>query len=150
VTEQAVHVRGPESLLDDLLPRFDVRQVHEAWVPAPVDVVYSAVKQVTGSAVRVLMPLEFLRWLSGFLIGCRPFGRIRRHRYSRGLPSVLCLLVSVRAGRLLPVRLAASGAQLETKPHPCEPAQILLPSPNLATRRRRLRSPSSLSGMGLA
>jgi hypothetical protein len=35
-----------------LLPRFDVRQVHEAWVPAPVDVVYSAVKQVTGREVR--------------------------------------------------------------------------------------------------
>jgi hypothetical protein len=54
-----VHVRGPESLLDDLLPRFDVRQVHEACVSAPVDVVYSAVKQVTGREVRVLMPLEF-------------------------------------------------------------------------------------------
>jgi hypothetical protein len=40
-----VHVRGSESLLDDLLPLFDVRQVHEAWLPAPADVVYSAVKQ---------------------------------------------------------------------------------------------------------
>jgi hypothetical protein len=68
-----VHVRGPESLLDHLLPRFDVRQVHEAWVPAPVDVVWSAVKQVTGREVRILMPLEFLRWLPGFLIGRRPF-----------------------------------------------------------------------------
>jgi hypothetical protein len=73
VTEQAVHVRGAESLLDHLLPRFDVRQVHEAWVPAPVDVVYSAVKQVTAREVRVLIPLEFLRWLPGFLIGRRPF-----------------------------------------------------------------------------
>jgi hypothetical protein len=68
-----VHVRGPESLLDHLLPRFDVRQVHEAWVAAPADVVYSAVKQVTGREVRVLMPLEFLRGLPGFLIGRRPF-----------------------------------------------------------------------------
>jgi len=68
-----VHVHGQESLLDDLLPRFDVRQIHEAWVPAPVDVVYSAVKQVTGREVRVLRPLEFLRWLPGFLIGRRPF-----------------------------------------------------------------------------
>jgi hypothetical protein len=68
-----VQVRGPESLLDNLLPRFDVRQVHEAWVPTPADVVYSAVKQVTGREVRVLMPLEFLRWLPGFLIGRRPF-----------------------------------------------------------------------------
>ena len=38
-------MRGSESLLDDLLPLFDVRQVHEAWLPAPADVVYSAVKQ---------------------------------------------------------------------------------------------------------
>jgi hypothetical protein len=68
-----MHERGPESLLDQLLPRFDVRQVHEAWMPAPADVVYSAVKQVTGREVRVLMPLEFLRWLPGFLIGRRPF-----------------------------------------------------------------------------
>jgi hypothetical protein len=68
-----VHALGPESLLDDLLPRFDVRQVHEACVSAPVDVVYSAVKQVTGREVRVLMPLEFLLWLPGFLIGRRPF-----------------------------------------------------------------------------
>src|SRR5205814_1823697 len=74
VTEEAVHVPGPgpESLLDHLLPRFDVRQVHEAWVPAPADVVYSAVKQVTGREVRVLMPLEFLRLLPGFLIGRGP------------------------------------------------------------------------------
>jgi hypothetical protein len=61
------------SLIDHLLPLFDVRQVHEAWVPAPTDVVYSAVKQVTAREVRVLMPLEFLRWLPGFLIGGRPF-----------------------------------------------------------------------------
>jgi hypothetical protein len=61
------------SLLDDLLPRFDVRQVHEAWVPAPADVVYSAVREVAGREVRILMPLEFLRWLPGFLTGRRPF-----------------------------------------------------------------------------
>jgi hypothetical protein len=67
-----VHVRGSEPLLDDLLPLFDVRQVHDAWVPAPADVVYSAVKEVTAREVRVLMPLEFLRWLPGFLIGRRP------------------------------------------------------------------------------
>jgi hypothetical protein len=73
VTEEAVQVRGRESLLDQLLPRFDVRRVHEEWVPAPADVVYSAVKQVTGREVRVLMPLEFLRWLPGFLMRRKPF-----------------------------------------------------------------------------
>jgi hypothetical protein len=74
VTDQAVHLLGPESLLDNLLPRFDVRQVHEVWVPAPVDVTYAAVKQVTGREVRILMPLEFLRRLPGLLTGRRPFG----------------------------------------------------------------------------
>src|SRR5436190_14178398 len=73
VTEETVHVRCPESLLAQLLPRFNVRQVHAAWVPPPADVVYSAVKEVTAREVRVLMPLEFLRWLPGFLIGRRPF-----------------------------------------------------------------------------
>lgn len=73
VTEEAGHVCGPVSLLDYLLPRFDARQVHQTWVPAPADVVYSAVKQVTVREVRILMPLEFLRWLPGFLIGRRPF-----------------------------------------------------------------------------
>jgi hypothetical protein len=68
-----VHVHGPESLLDHLLPRCDLRQVHEAWVPAPTDVVFSAVKHVTAREVRVLMPLEFLRSLPGFLSGRRPF-----------------------------------------------------------------------------
>jgi hypothetical protein len=73
VTEEAEHPQSPGALLDEVLPRFDVRQVHEAWVPAPADVVYSAIKQVTGREVRVLMPLEFLRGLPGLLIGRRPF-----------------------------------------------------------------------------
>jgi hypothetical protein len=73
LTKEPVHLRGPQSLLDHLLPRFDIRQVHEAWVAAPADVVYSAVKQVTGREVRVLAPLEFLRWLPGFLTARRPF-----------------------------------------------------------------------------
>jgi hypothetical protein len=68
-----MHAPDPELLLDHLLPQFDVRQAHEAWVPAPADVVYSAVKQVTGREVWVLLPLEFLRWLRGFLVGRRPF-----------------------------------------------------------------------------
>jgi hypothetical protein len=66
-------MRSPESLLDELLPQFDIRQAHEAWMPAPADVVYSAVKQVTGREVRILMPLEILRGLAAFLIGRRPF-----------------------------------------------------------------------------
>jgi hypothetical protein len=64
---------GPRSLLDEVLPRFDVHEVHETWVPAPVDAVYAAVKQVTAREVRLLMPLEVLRGLPRLLIGRRPF-----------------------------------------------------------------------------
>ena len=80
------------SLLDDLLPQFDIRQVHEAWVPAPADVVYSAVTEVTGREVRILMPLEFLRWLPGFLIGRRPF-----------LPDPSAPLLAVFTGGVVPL-----------------------------------------------
>ena len=60
-------------LLDEVLPRFDVHEVHETWVPAPVDVVYDAVTQVTVRDVRLLLPLEVLRGLPRLLIGRRPF-----------------------------------------------------------------------------
>jgi hypothetical protein len=73
MTPESVRANGAESLLDHLLPRFDVRQVHEAWVSAPLDIAYSAVKQVTAREVRVLLPLEFLRGLAAFLGGRRPF-----------------------------------------------------------------------------
>lgn len=56
-----------------MLPRFDVRERHETWVPAPNDVVFAAVKQVTAREVRLLMPLEVLRGLPRLLIGGRPF-----------------------------------------------------------------------------
>ena len=63
----------PRPLLDEVLPRFDVHEIHEAWVPAPVGVVYAAVKQVTAREVRLLMPLEALRGLPRLLIARRPF-----------------------------------------------------------------------------
>jgi hypothetical protein len=61
------------TLLDDVLPRFDVREVHDTWVHAPNDVVYAAVKEVTAREVRLLMPLELLRGLPRLLTGHRPF-----------------------------------------------------------------------------
>jgi hypothetical protein len=73
MTPESVPAGGAESLLDHLLPRFDVRQVHEARVPAPLDITYSAVKLVTAQEVRILFPLEFLRGLAAFLSGRRPF-----------------------------------------------------------------------------
>ena len=45
---------APRSLLEEVLPRFDVSEVHDVWVPARPSLVFAAVKQVT---VRVY-PME--------------------------------------------------------------------------------------------
>ena len=55
------------SLLDELLPRFDVRIVQKTWVAAPPEAVFAAVKQVRALDVRLLAPLEALRSLPGRL-----------------------------------------------------------------------------------
>lgn len=64
---------APLSLLDETLPHFDARVVHDVWVPAPPTVVFVAVKQVTVREVRLLMPLETLRGLPSLLAGRPPF-----------------------------------------------------------------------------
>jgi hypothetical protein len=56
------------TLLDDLLPRYDVNEVHSAWVAAPPDVAFEAVRGVTAREIRLLGPLMSLR----------SFGRWRR------------------------------------------------------------------------
>ncbi len=58
---------GPPSLLEEVLPRFDASEVHDLWVAAQPNVVFTAVKQVTVGEVRLLMPLEALRALPGLL-----------------------------------------------------------------------------------
>src|SRR5690242_18217244 len=63
----------PQLLLDEVLPRFDVHEVHEALVPASADATYMAVKQVTAREVKLLMTLEAVRGLPRLLIGRRPF-----------------------------------------------------------------------------
>jgi len=63
----------PRRLIDEALPRFDVRETHEMFVPAAVDVVYAAIKSVTARDVRLLTPLEVLRVLPGLLVRRRPF-----------------------------------------------------------------------------
>jgi len=60
-------------LLDEMLLRFDVHEVHEALVPAPAEATYMAVKQVTAREVKLLMTLEAVRGLPCLLIGRRPF-----------------------------------------------------------------------------
>jgi len=49
------------------MPRFDASEVHEVWVAAQPNVVFTAVKRVTVGEVRLLMPLEALRALPGLL-----------------------------------------------------------------------------------
>jgi hypothetical protein len=68
---------APRSLLDEVLPRFDANEVHQVWVPAPPQVVYAAMKQVTVREVRLLRPLGALRGLPHRLArrpGFRPAG----------------------------------------------------------------------------
>jgi hypothetical protein len=59
----------PQSLLEEVLPRFDANEVHDLWVPAQPNVVFAAVKQVTAREVRLLVPLEALRGLPALLAG---------------------------------------------------------------------------------
>jgi hypothetical protein len=66
---------APPSLLDGVLLRFDASEVHDVWVPAPPEVVFSAVKDVTVREVRLLLPLMALRGLPRLLArrpGFRP------------------------------------------------------------------------------
>lgn len=57
----------PQSLLAELLPRFDASEVHDVWVPAPPEVVFAAVSEVTVGEVRLLQPLMALRGLPRLL-----------------------------------------------------------------------------------
>jgi hypothetical protein len=64
-------MNAPQSLLDEVLPRFSAREVHDIWVPAEPPVAFAAVKQVTVREVRLLLGFETLRVLPG-LIARRP------------------------------------------------------------------------------
>ena len=61
-----------DSLIDDALPRYDVHERHELWVPADPEAAYDAVKGVTASEVRLLSPLMRLRMLGRTLPGSEP------------------------------------------------------------------------------
>jgi hypothetical protein len=56
------------TLLDDVMPAYDVHERHELWVPAERDAAYAAVKAVSAREVRLFGPLMRLR----------TFGRSRR------------------------------------------------------------------------
>lgn len=58
----------PDALLEGVMPRYDVHDVHSLWVPAAPEVAYEAVKTVSGREVRLFGPLMLLR----------TFGRLSR------------------------------------------------------------------------
>lgn len=63
------------TLLAEVMPRFDANEVHDVWVPAPPEVVFAAVKDVTVREVRLLLPLMVVRGLPRLLArrsGFRP------------------------------------------------------------------------------
>jgi hypothetical protein len=69
------HPSDPQSLLAEVLPRYDANEVHDVWVPAPPEVVFQAVKDVTVREVRLLVPFLALRGVPRLLArrpGFRP------------------------------------------------------------------------------
>ncbi len=55
-------------LLDEALPHWDVNEVHDAFVPAPPERAYQAVRAVTVGEIRLLAPLMALRLLPAVLL----------------------------------------------------------------------------------
>jgi hypothetical protein len=58
-------------LLDEVMPEYDVHEVHELWVPAGPETAYEAVRAVTAMEVRLFGPLMRLRAVPARL-GGRP------------------------------------------------------------------------------
>jgi hypothetical protein len=56
-------------LLDEVMPEYDVHEVHELWVPAGPERAYEAVTAVTASEVRLFGPLMSLRAVPARLRG---------------------------------------------------------------------------------
>ena len=50
-----------ETLLDGVMPRYDLNEVHQIWVPVPPDVAFQAVKEVTPRGVLLFGPLMAIR-----------------------------------------------------------------------------------------
>jgi hypothetical protein len=55
-------------VLDDVLPRWDVNEVHSTRVAAPPAAAYAAVRAVTPLDVRLLLPLMAIRVLPGLVL----------------------------------------------------------------------------------
>ena len=64
-------------LLDEVMPEYDVHEVHELWVPAGPEPTYEAVKAVTAQEVRLYGLLMGLRTVPARLRGRRRTGDAR-------------------------------------------------------------------------
>ena len=58
-----------QKLLDEIMPRYDVNEVHEVWVPAAPAAAYGAIKAVTPREIRLFAPLMAIRMLPSRLKG---------------------------------------------------------------------------------
>jgi hypothetical protein len=56
------------SLIDDVLPHWDVNEVHSKRISAPSDATYAAILALTPLDVRLLVPLMALRALPGLVL----------------------------------------------------------------------------------
>ncbi len=56
-------------LLDEIMPRYDVNEVHDVWVPAAPSVAYEAIKAVVPREIRLFAPLMAIRMLPNRLKG---------------------------------------------------------------------------------
>jgi hypothetical protein len=59
------------SLLDDVLPGYDVNELHGTFVPAPPAAAWAATRAVTPLEVRLLLPLLLVRLAPGALLARR-------------------------------------------------------------------------------
>jgi hypothetical protein len=66
------------TLLADVLPTFDLSEVHANWIPARPEKVFAAAKAVTAGEVRMLAPLEMVRGLPSIVGGHRPSSQIAK------------------------------------------------------------------------
>ena len=60
------------TMLDEIMPSYDVRDVHELWAAAPPEVAYRAVMETTAREVRLFSPLMGLRTLWDRMKGKAP------------------------------------------------------------------------------
>jgi len=66
---------GRPTLLDAVMPRWDVHELHDVWIEAGVADVWTALTATTGREVRLLGPLMAVRRLPALLLGRARIGQ---------------------------------------------------------------------------